>query len=441
MPWAAGTYSRGYPSWSADAAGNLPISATKFDTEDNDFAGGINFCLVKDGSNSPTATLSWSIASAQPLALTRTTTDGTVFSLARTGGANNPNFTFAVGDTAGLTIAGTGGGLNVLNAGNVSVAAPTSGIAFAATGFAGSYAAQFTSANSGTENGVQILAGAVAGDTAFVVANLANSSNMLKVNGAGNVTIAAPASGIALSVGGVFASRGITDNATANSVTLAAGGGVTIAATSGTSLTVNGVAGQASLKVNPADSASVGFQLLDPGANGSQLRLNSNNSQIVIEASGISTALLLRSSGGTGLTIAADQGLFLQGATGSSQGVGTLNAQALYINGALFSPGVPINVQAGNYTTVLADANKCISNSGAANTTTIAANASVAYIVGTAISIYNNTAGNMTIAINTDTMRFGPAGTTGSRTLGQNGMATLLKIAATTWVITGSGLS
>jgi hypothetical protein len=103
--------------------------------------------------------------------------------------------------------------------------------------------------------------------------------------------------------------------------------------------------------------------------------------------------------------------------------------------------GLPSNSQAGNYVFVLADANKCVAQSGAAATTTIPANSSVAFPIGTMLSVYNNTAGNITIPITTDNMRFGPSSILGTRTLAQNGLATIWKIAATTWVITGSGVS
>ncbi len=62
MPWAGGTYTRGYPSWTNDANANLPISATKFDTEDNDFAAGLNNCLTIDGLNKPNTALTWAQA-------------------------------------------------------------------------------------------------------------------------------------------------------------------------------------------------------------------------------------------------------------------------------------------------------------------------------------------------------------------------------------------
>jgi hypothetical protein len=38
-------------------------------------------------------------------------------------------------------------------------------------------------------------------------------------------------------------------------------------------------------------------------------------------------------------------------------------------------------------------------------------------------------------------MRLSPAGTTGSRTLAANGIATAIKISSTEWIISGTGLT
>jgi hypothetical protein len=104
---------------------------------------------------------------------------------------------------------------------------------------------------------------------------------------------------------------------------------------------------------------------------------------------------------------------------------------------------IPQNSQSAAYTTVLGDAGKHIyhpSSDNNARTFTIAANASVAYVVGTAITFVNEI-NTVTIAINSDTLTLAGAGTTGSRTLAANGMATALKVASTKWVISGTGLT
>lgn len=97
------------------------------------------------------------------------------------------------------------------------------------------------------------------------------------------------------------------------------------------------------------------------------------------------------------------------------------------------------------YTTVLTDAGSHLLHPSAdttARTWTIDSNANVAYSIGTAITFVNqNSAGVITIAITSDTMRLAGAGTTGSRTLAANGIATALKITSTEWIISGTGLT
>ena len=77
-----------------------------------------------------------------------------------------------------------------------------------------------------------------------------------------------------------------------------------------------------------------------------------------------------------------------------------------------------------------------------ARTWTIPANASVPFPVGTVLRFVNqNAAGVLTIAITTDTMRLAGPGTTGNRTLAANGVAEAIKVAATEWIISGTGLT
>lgn len=98
------------------------------------------------------------------------------------------------------------------------------------------------------------------------------------------------------------------------------------------------------------------------------------------------------------------------------------------------------NAQAAGYTLVLNDSGKSIYMTSA-GTFTIPANSSVAYPLGTAISFINMNSGSCTIAITSDTMYSAGTGTTGSRTLAQYGLATILKMTATTWIIVGSGMT
>lgn len=100
---------------------------------------------------------------------------------------------------------------------------------------------------------------------------------------------------------------------------------------------------------------------------------------------------------------------------------------------------IPLNTQNGNYTAVLTDSGKAIykASGGAGETITIPANATVAYPLGTVLTFINNGGGTLSIAITTDTLTWTQDGTTGTRTLRDNGTATAIKVATTEWFISG----
>jgi hypothetical protein len=104
---------------------------------------------------------------------------------------------------------------------------------------------------------------------------------------------------------------------------------------------------------------------------------------------------------------------------------------------------IPQNSQSTAYTTVMADRGKHILHPAADNnarTFTIPASASVAYPIGTTLTFINEI-NTVTIAITSDTLTLAGAGTTGSRTLAANGIATAIKITSTKWMISGEGLT
>jgi hypothetical protein len=340
MPWSgSGVYTRGYASWTSDASNGLPISATKFDTEDNDFAAGIQNCLTIDGQNKPNATLTW----AQTLALTKGT-DSTVFSIARTGGSNNPSLIWSVADSADTVTAS-------LNTGNMAlVFNPT----------------LYTFGNT-TDNP------AMAFDTAGLTVNMSN-------------------------VGGRV-------------------------------LTLNGcTAGQAVLGFQ---TATVPYGYLGTAGAVNQLIIGSGIGDLMFRSE--NKNILFSTNAGT--TINAEL---------TSAGAFEISDNAA--SPTLFNAGymdAPQNNQNGNYSLVLSDRGKSLwHNSGSAHTYTIPANASVPFPSGTCIIVSNATgAGNLTIAITSDTLTWANNGSTGSRTLGPSGICVLYKQFATGWQITGPGLS
>jgi hypothetical protein len=129
----------------------------------------------------------------------------------------------------------------------------------------------------------------------------------------------------------------------------------------------------------------------------------------------------------------------------AAAGISALYSRADHVHPTAAAAGIDQNSKSANYTTVLGDAQKHIFHPSAdttARTFTIAANASVAYPIGTAITFVNqNSAGVITIAITSDTMRLAGPGTTGNRTLAANGVCTALKVTSTEWIISGTGLT
>ncbi len=103
----------------------------------------------------------------------------------------------------------------------------------------------------------------------------------------------------------------------------------------------------------------------------------------------------------------------------------------------------PVNSQSTAYTLVLADSGKTILHPASddnARTFTIPAESSVNYPIGTVVT-FVNLINTVTIAITTDTMYLAGPGTTGSRTLAAYGVASAVKVASTTWIISGNGLT
>ncbi len=168
----------------------------------------------------------------------------------------------------------------------------------------------------------------------------------------------------------------------------------------------------------------------------------------VTPALGVATAtsvnsLTITTSTGTltitdGKTLSASNTLTLAGTDGTTMTFPPVSASIGYLN-------IPQNSKSAAYTTVLADAGGHVFHPSAdvtARTWTIDSNANVPYVPGTAITFINqNAAGVITIAITSDTMRLAGAGTTGSRTLAANGVATAIKVTTTEWIISGTGLT
>lgn len=358
-----------------------------------------------------------------------------------TGNGSNPSKTIRVlgGAFQIVNSAYTATLLSIADAGNTTINAPTSGVALTANGFTNSFAAQINgSSTSGQSQGLFVVAGTNSADIAFKVSNQINTIAYFQVSGngsgflgyngsvstitfsaAGNVAIPAPASGIGLVVAGVASN-------TAASFSGAAGTGVS------QGVFINAGTNASDFALAIANAANT-ITLAKVFGNGSFVIGNSGSAQIITGAAAGNVTIAAPTSG-VALTV-----------NGVS---GTHSTQIADSAGNLFNAGflqIPQNSQSANYTTVLSDAGKHIYHPSAdttARTYTIAANASVPYPIGTAITFdVDTSAGTITLAINTDTLVWLPSGTTGSRAIAANGQATALKVTATRWHLTGVGIT
>ena len=104
---------------------------------------------------------------------------------------------------------------------------------------------------------------------------------------------------------------------------------------------------------------------------------------------------------------------------------------------------MPQNSQTGaTYTLALADDGKHIYlNTGSTNTITVPTNASVAFAIGTVITVVNGNSGTCTITGPTSGLQLANGAAATSRSLATKGMATMVKVATDLWYVSGAGVT
>lgn len=246
-----------------------------------------------------------------------------------------------------------------------------------------------------------------------------------QVGAAGNVSINAPSSGVTLAVAGTAASEAFQINSGNSNATTTPD----IYVVRGQSQ-ANTVTTGASIELSDA-SVPTATTIQHSGGQTELWQFNGawNQAWKVLTSRGF---VINAPTSGRALAVTAFAGvhpIIMTDSTGSS---GPLNVGYLE---------VPQNLQAGNYTCVLADSGKAIDMNGTGLTATIPANSAVAYPIGTCLTFTNLNASSLSIAITTDTLVRAGSTSTGTRTLLQNGMATARKVSATGWFISGTGLT
>lgn len=177
---------------------------------------------------------------------------------------------------------------------------------------------------------------------------------------------------------------------------------------------------------------------------GWKIRVRNNSTGIVtVNSSGANAIYAIPAGGDTIFTCILASGTsaaswdYLDCTVTGSPAAGTTSTGA---TGAGYM-GIPQNAATtGSYGVVAADAGTHI-HSTATRTVTLPANGTIALPIGYTITFTAATGATVTIAITTDTMYLAGPGTTGSRTLAPFGMATAIKIGATSWMISGNGLT
>lgn len=174
----------------------------------------------------------------------------------------------------------------------------------------------------------------------------------------------------------------------------------------------------------------------------------------------IGAGVAMTFSGTTGLVTSYDydatkwRDLKLRGATVSltAGGVDVMRATPTgveFIAGTVARAGAdlgyldaPQNVQSGAYQLVLADRGKHIYSANAAGQSiVIPTNSATAFPIGSVIAIINDGAGAITISAPGVILKQAGSGSAGTRTLAANGQATLLKVGADRWFISGAGVA
>ncbi len=342
------------------------------------------------------------------------------------------NHNFGLSTNSGTSIA-----LGVSAAGNVTVAAPSSGTSLSVTGFANSNAVAINGpSTTGQSFGVQINAGTNSSDRALRIQNAAGTANYFGVAGdgswfagplglssmamtaAGNVTIGAPSSGVSLTVSSPTATNRVAvfDSAQANGpyvawtdsgtdvgyvgnsasvitggaspdlaisatgahqlilgtnstsrVTIGGAGNVTVAAPS------SGVAFSATSAVGNSDSADVVSTAATGQSFGLSVSAGTNVSDAALRVfnKGFASQLFI---------VAGDGSAVIGSPTGGAKGVGSLNAQSMFVQ------GVPVVTGAGSNQQIASVVGTC---SGGGCT---AVNAK-----GISTTITRNSAGNYTV--------------------------------------------
>jgi len=266
-----------------------------------------------------------------------------------------------------------------------------------------------------------------------------NTSHRFYVNSGTINALTIASTGAATFISSVTATQGIFSNVSSITNSDQSGARLVISNTGSGGQAVNLVAGNPNVD-NTGFSIAYGNTNFLRFASSGAATFSSSIAATSATFSGILTTPQVKAATSAGLSINANSGTqvadFGAGGSANITFFGGLNGTSATFSGLLTNYNV-FNTQTANYTLVLADASKIVEmNVASANTVTIPTNASVAFPIGTEITVMQYGAGNTTIvAASGVTFRSKDFGT---RIGDQYTGATLIKRGTNEWYLIGN---
>ena len=404
------------------------ISATSTITSAANITGGN---VLTAGLISSTGTITGSSHLGSVVSVTANITGGNVL----TGGviSSTGTITSAANITGGNVLFGSGivsGTGNIYGGNIIGTLAPT------------------TLNASGNITGGNLLTGGLISATANITGGNITTGGLITATG--NITSAANVTGGNILTGGIMSSTGnaihgnILTGGLISATANITGGNITTAGlitASGNITSISNIAGGNILTggLISATANITGGNILTGGLITATGNITGGN-LIGIHANGTSNVNIPTASGNVTFGVNGTANILVVASTGIVANVSTTTT-ATPANGVGYI-GMPVSSVTGTGTLTIVDAGKLVYITGASQTVTIPANGSVAFPIGTTVTFIAGPASSATsIAITTDTMYLAGTGSTGTRTLAANAMATAVKVASTTWYINGTGIS
>lgn len=261
-----------------------------------------------------------------------------------------------------------------------------------------------------------------------------NSNTITYVN-ATTIAGALTYSGSAIFNGNVTFGDAAGDTVTfiANTIAVPAGG---MTFSTGTVNFSAGLQVGGSAVLSAASTATLTNKTFDTAGVGNVLKVNGNT---LASTAGTATITLPNATdtlvGRATTDTLTNKTITLMSAASSVSDTGTIATNSIGFR------GVPQNAKTAVYTLDLTDVGKHVSNTTGG---WIIPASTTAFPIGSTIALFNNSGSSQTIQITTDTLLLAGTAVGGagiSRTLAQYGIATVIKVGATVWVVSGAGVS